>query len=643
MQSSINKTKCAIPEDFEITTKNKDDLEAQRIGAALSHCGVSITLTSISSVVAFAIGSFADIPAITSFCMYSTLCFGANYITQFLIYVPIIILDERRIKQNRNCCCCCYTHTNNYKKLKNVEIYPENSSGFENSNETSAMRKKKRNANNLSAAVKGYNTLDSAKMNSKTEQIMMDGDTTATLTSDSNDGKWAHLVFDYIIIPLLSRRIFRLFIILIFVAACGFSIYALKFIDSSSDNSNYAPDDSFSLDYLEESEKAFKDEALSKGYIIMLNENFADDIIRNHSLTFINEFEDRNYSGNADGHIIGKVNHWLYEFESYLNDTYNISSYKEFSKFYNESTFYYYLQEFANNSNLETDYKQWQTEIKYGDYDDNGNPTIVKATRWTVDMSKSTDMKIIWDIRQDWNRILRDNMNYNGVSSDEAGFVFEETFGLAYFITIVVNLTIKSVLFSGAGVFVVLLCLVDLRMAIFCIIVIFMIDIDLVGWMIVFDIAIDPLVYVSLVVAVGLTVDYVLHISHAIEGAAELVGSDWNADNYSKQIRLAMSDMGIDVSKGALTTFCGIVPLFLSRSEAFRVFCQMFTGVIVIAILHGLLFVPAILGEIPFVYRQSKSRTNSANENYNGKNEDMKSNLTAMTDMTLSNSESDHN
>ena len=55
------------------------DLEAERLSVALQHSGLSISLTSFASVIAFTIGSFIDIPAIESFCVFAALAFLANY------------------------------------------------------------------------------------------------------------------------------------------------------------------------------------------------------------------------------------------------------------------------------------------------------------------------------------------------------------------------------------------------------------------------------------------------------------------------------------------------------------------------------------------------------------------------------------
>ena len=99
------------------------------------------------------------------------------------------------------------------------------------------------------------------------------------------------------------------------------------------------------------------------------------------------------------------------------------------------------------------------------------------------------------------------------------------------------------------------------------------------------------------IVLVGLTVDYVIHITHAIADA-----EPQNKEDYNSRINIAMKHMGVGVIKGAWTTFLGAVALVFSQSAAFRTFFYMFSGIIIVACAHGMLFVPAIMGECSFLY-----------------------------------------
>ena len=61
--------------------------EDERFGLAMSHAGLSITLTSFSSIVAFGIGSFVDLPGIKAFCTFASLTFLSNYGMLVIVFV----------------------------------------------------------------------------------------------------------------------------------------------------------------------------------------------------------------------------------------------------------------------------------------------------------------------------------------------------------------------------------------------------------------------------------------------------------------------------------------------------------------------------------------------------------------------------
>eukprot|EP01083_Nonionella_stella_P002659 7621_1 len=69
---------------------------AQQLGLALQHSGVSISLTSFCSIVAFFVGSITDLPGLEYFCMFAALSFLGMYILQFLLFVPLLVYDNER-------------------------------------------------------------------------------------------------------------------------------------------------------------------------------------------------------------------------------------------------------------------------------------------------------------------------------------------------------------------------------------------------------------------------------------------------------------------------------------------------------------------------------------------------------------------
>ena len=67
-------------------------IDKLRFGDAMRHAGLSITLTSFSSIVAFGIGSFIDMPGIASFCVFAAMSFLANFGMFRVLFWPLLLL-----------------------------------------------------------------------------------------------------------------------------------------------------------------------------------------------------------------------------------------------------------------------------------------------------------------------------------------------------------------------------------------------------------------------------------------------------------------------------------------------------------------------------------------------------------------------
>ena len=73
----------------------------KRIDATMEDVGVSIFLTSLTSMLAFILGSFSSIPAVRWLCLYAFPCIGIDFLYQITFFIALIVLDEQRIQDNR--------------------------------------------------------------------------------------------------------------------------------------------------------------------------------------------------------------------------------------------------------------------------------------------------------------------------------------------------------------------------------------------------------------------------------------------------------------------------------------------------------------------------------------------------------------
>jgi len=81
----------------------------ERIRDTIDEVGVSITLTSVTSALAFGLGCLSSIPAVFWLCLYAFPTIIFVYMYSLTFFVACIVLDERRIQANRRDCCVCIT------------------------------------------------------------------------------------------------------------------------------------------------------------------------------------------------------------------------------------------------------------------------------------------------------------------------------------------------------------------------------------------------------------------------------------------------------------------------------------------------------------------------------------------------------
>ena len=80
-----------------------------RIYETMQEVGTSITLTTLTSMLAFGLGCLSSVPAVYWLCLYAIPTIAFVYIYQLTFFVGAMVLDERRIAQHRRDFCPCVT------------------------------------------------------------------------------------------------------------------------------------------------------------------------------------------------------------------------------------------------------------------------------------------------------------------------------------------------------------------------------------------------------------------------------------------------------------------------------------------------------------------------------------------------------
>jgi len=131
-----------------------------------------------------------------------------------------------------------------------------------------------------------------------------------------------------------------------------------------------------------------------------------------------------------------------------------------------------------------------------------------------------------------------------------------------------------------------LLLLADFVICFMVLICIVLTLVDLVGFLHFWDITIDTLSCVNIVLAVGLCVDYSAHIAHAF------IVSQGTRIERAKN---ALVTMGPAIANGGITTFLALLLLGFSESHIFITFFKVFLLTVVFGLFHGLVFLTTML------------------------------------------------
>merc|ERR1712066_118231 len=139
-------------------------------------------------------------------------------------------------------------------------------------------------------------------------------------------------------------------------------------------------------------------------------------------------------------------------------------------------------------------------------------------------------------------------------------------------------------LFAVAGVS--LLLLGDFRLTVMVVACILATLVDLIGTLHFWDVTIDVIVCVNIVLACGLCVDYSVHIAHSFSVAE---------GSRTERAQNALVTLGPAIVNAGITTLLAVIILPFSASHVFITFFKVFGLTVLYGVFHGLAFLPTIL------------------------------------------------
>ncbi|XP_036378624.1 patched domain-containing protein 3 [Megalops cyprinoides] len=482
---------------------NVHDKVEERLADTYKEAAISITITTLTDVLAFYIGLMTPFRSVRSFCLYTSTAILFCYLYSITFFGAFLVLNGRRENSNRHWLTC---------KEVPEERPPGRSKGFY-----------------LCCVGGAY-----------------DRHTGSEETLPMN-----HFFKKYYG-PFLTKSWTKVLVILLYAAYLTTSIYGCFQIQEGIDLRNLAADDSYVVKYYNDEKEYFSE-----------------------------------YGPNIMVIVKGEFPYWnaknMSDLDSCLEDFKNLSFIEE--DIFTSWLLAYKIYAFHMHLNLsnETVFKaNLNSFLEYSDFKQDVNFTnnAIYASRFfiqTVNITTAIDeMKMLNELRDTAKKCPVPLLVYH------PAFIYHDQYA------VIVSNTIQNIGVTTAVMLLISLLLIPNPLcSLWVTFSIASVIVGVTGFMALWDVNLDTISMIILVVCIGFSVDFSAHISYAF-----VSNSKPSANEKAVE---ALFSLGYPIVQGAVSTILGVVVLSASKNYIFRTFFKIMFLVIFFGLFHGITFIPVFL------------------------------------------------
>uniref|UniRef100_A0AAY4A3W1 Patched domain-containing protein 3 n=1 Tax=Denticeps clupeoides TaxID=299321 RepID=A0AAY4A3W1_9TELE len=496
-------------------TKVKNEVE-ERMADTYKDAAVSITITTLTDVLAFYIGLLTPFRSVQSFCTYTGTALLFCYFYNITFFGAFLALNGKREEANRHWLTCSVVPSPE-EVISSIHDAPREQSKCSSCNVGGAY----------------------------------DPDTGTEEEIPCN------YFFKKVYGPFLMHNLTKAFVVLLYAGYLAASIYGCLQIKEGIDLKNLATDGSYVSSYYDNEDKYFSEYGPNV-MLIITDKNFQywNEIARHNLTSCINEFE------KSEMVQSGAIISWLRAYVAYGNTaSLNLTD---------ERVFLQNLPPFLQVSGFSPD-----VNISGG--------TILASRMFiqTVNVSTALDEKNMLNFMRQTALSCHSELAVELMVYHPA-FIYYDQYA------VIVTNTIQNIVVATLTMLVISLLLIPNPLcSLWVTFAIASVIVGVAGFMAFWDVNLDSISMINLIICIGFSVDFSAHISYAFVSSQEKTANE-------KAIE-ALYRLGYPVMQGALSTIAGVVVLAAAPSYIFRTFFKIMFLVILFGAAHGIVFIPVFL------------------------------------------------